>query len=50
MLENPRKFNFTASTCWHVQSILRGGGFSCPKPADANASIIITVITLVFMN
>ena len=35
---NPRRFNFTASTCWHVQSILKGGGFSCPKQADASAS------------
>src|SRR5947207_15544533 len=50
VLENPDSRNFTASTCWHVQSILKGGGFSCPKPADASASIIITVITLVFMN
>jgi hypothetical protein len=43
-LENPRKFNFTASALLNVQSIATGCVFSCPKHMDASVSNIIAVI------
>jgi len=45
VLENPRKCNFTTSALLKVQSIAIGGGLSCAKQADPNASNIITIFS-----